>query len=410
MGNNRLSDEEFRRELAALDDALRRPVDSARSPLKPLDRGFDERRDFGRTSSDPAESLRESEWSPPRRSGLPSPWGVALIGGLLVSGIFGWWLATHEIAPMASFMSATPEPSTKKPAASRAAPSAKARRAARNATPPSAAPSNAGAPNAKASNDTALKDGVLKDGASNAVTSSTIVPNAVAASTAVPSTTVASTTVPAAPIEAVSLPAAIVLTGLPSVSSSSMSVPVSIPASAPAGAAQYASEPPPWPFPYKSAIASRDSIPSAASVPLPLIDAAVRSGPPPMPNASTALAAAEAMAAVAADAAAIEITLREYAKAYDRLDAKAAVAVWPTVDQRALSRAFAGLASQTLVFRGCEVVVRAGAITATASCRGSAEYVRRVGDARVHVEPRQWTFTLNKLAGEWRIDAVDGQR
>jgi hypothetical protein len=113
---------------------------------------------------------------------------------------------------------------------------------------------------------------------------------------------------------------------------------------------------------------------------------------------------------VAADQAAIERTLRQYKDAYERLDAKAASAVWPTVDQRALTRAFAGLASQSLDFRGCEVLVRAGASTATASCSGMAAYVRKVGDTRVRLEPRQWTFTLNKAQGMWRIEAVDGSR
>ena len=88
----------------------------------------------------------------------------------------------------------------------------------------------------------------------------------------------------------------------------------------------------------------------------------------------------------------------------------AAAAVWPTVDRRALTHAFAGLASQRLNFRGCEVLVRAGASTATASCRGTAEYVRKVGDSRVRVEPRRWTFTLNKTQGAWRIAAVSGSR
>ena len=113
---------------------------------------------------------------------------------------------------------------------------------------------------------------------------------------------------------------------------------------------------------------------------------------------------------VAADEAAIETTLRRYEDAYERLDAKAAAAVWPTVDRRALTHAFAGLASQRLNFKGCEVAVRAGASIATASCRGTTEYVRKVGDARVRVEPRQWTFTLNKAQGAWRIEAVDGSR
>jgi hypothetical protein len=379
MSTDRHSHEKFLEELARLDEALRRPDESTRPPIAPLDRGFNERRDVVAQSSD-APARRASAWTPPpRRSRVLSPWLIALTGGVLTSATLGWWLATHSIVPMASFTSATLEPSTKKPVVSRAAPSGRAGRAARNATPPNAATSNAAARIAKASTVTASTGGE---------------------STAVASTPIV-LPLGATPIEGVSVPGVVVLTELPG-------VPSSLPVAA-AAPVQPSSAQAPWPFPYKPAITTRDSIPSVATVPLPSIDAS-RIGPPAMPNASTALAAAEAMATVAADAAAIEVTLRQYAKAYERLDARAATEVWPTVDRRALSRAFAGLASQTLVFRGCEVVVRAGAITATASCRGSAEYVRKVGDARLHVEPRQWTFTLNKTAGEWRIDAVDGQR
>jgi hypothetical protein len=149
---------------------------------------------------------------------------------------------------------------------------------------------------------------------------------------------------------------------------------------------------------------STDASPAAAllpSAPVPFAPSMPLAAPP-------AVAAAGAL--VAADQAAIERALRQYKDAYEHLDAKAASAVWPTVDQRALSRAFAGLASQSLDFRGCEVVLRAGASKATASCSGTAEYVRKVGDARVRVEPRQWTFTLNKTQGAWRIEAVDGSR
>jgi hypothetical protein len=132
-----------------------------------------------------------------------------------------------------------------------------------------------------------------------------------------------------------------------------------------------------------------------------------------MPSVTPPAAAAAggvAAAIVAADEAAIKTTLREYEEAYERLDAKAAKTVWPTVDQRALSHAFAGLTSQSLNLGGCDVVVRAGASTATASCSGTAEYVRKVGDARVRVEPRQWTFTLNKTQGAWKIATIDGSR
>jgi hypothetical protein len=151
--------------------------------------------------------------------------------------------------------------------------------------------------------------------------------------------------------------------------------------------------------------------------PAPSIDLPPPAGPlpaAPLPVAPPAVAAAAAgglaAAMVAADEAAIETTLRRYEDAYERLDAKAAAAVWPTVDRRALSHAFEGLASQRLNISGCAVLVRAGASTATASCSGTAEYVRKVGDTRVRVEPRQWMFTLNKTQGAWRIAAVDGSR
>jgi hypothetical protein len=157
-------------------------------------------------------------------------------------------------------------------------------------------------------------------------------------------------------------------------------------------------------------VAAIPSVP-APSIEPPLPAAPVEVRPSVPPAAPSARAAAGALAAaVAADEAAIQTTLRQYEDAYERLDAKAAMAVWPTVDQRALSRAFAGLASQDLVFRGCEVVVRVGATTAQASCRGTAEYVRRIGNPRPYVEPREWFFTLNKTQGEWRIETVDARR
>jgi hypothetical protein len=158
-------------------------------------------------------------------------------------------------------------------------------------------------------------------------------------------------------------------------------------------------------------VAAIPSVPAPSiEPPLPAAPVAVRPSMPPAAPPARAAAGALAAAAVAADEVAIETTLRKYEDAYERLDAKAAVAVWPTVDQRALSRAFAGLASQDLVFRGCEVVVRVGATTAQASCRGTAEYVRRIGNPRPYVEPREWFFTLNKTQGEWRIETVDARR
>ncbi|MBA2356027.1 MAG: hypothetical protein H0V80_15355 [Acidobacteria bacterium] len=103
-----------------------------------------------------------------------------------------------------------------------------------------------------------------------------------------------------------------------------------------------------------------------------------------------------------ADGPRIHAVLRQYASAYRRLDAAAARAVWPSLDTRALARAFDGLQSQQLVFDRCDVSV-SGA-KAQAACHGSATYVPRVGDRSPRTDARQWSFQLERVDGEqWRI-------
>jgi hypothetical protein len=101
------------------------------------------------------------------------------------------------------------------------------------------------------------------------------------------------------------------------------------------------------------------------------------------------------------DAGLVEETLHRYADAYARLDAGAARAVWPTVDQRALARAFEGLESQGIVFEHCDVTV-AGE-RATAACRGRAQYVPKVGSREPLVARRLWSFRLEKAGAGWQI-------
>ncbi|HSK08228.1 MAG TPA: hypothetical protein VK911_01530, partial [Vicinamibacterales bacterium] len=87
--------------------------------------------------------------------------------------------------------------------------------------------------------------------------------------------------------------------------------------------------------------------------------------------------------------------------AYNRLDATAARRVWPTVDERALARAFAGLESQGGNFERCDLQV-AGA-EATAACRGRARYVPKVGSRDPISENRQWSFRLRRAGSGWQI-------
>jgi hypothetical protein len=97
--------------------------------------------------------------------------------------------------------------------------------------------------------------------------------------------------------------------------------------------------------------------------------------------------------------------LSGYQAAYGNLDARLAKQIWPSVDERALARAFNGLESQTVTLDTCDVTVDAA--RAVASCRGSATYVTRIGRRISHTESRQWTFVLEKSAERWVIGAVE---
>ena len=104
----------------------------------------------------------------------------------------------------------------------------------------------------------------------------------------------------------------------------------------------------------------------------------------------------------------VKQTLQLYRTAYEELDARSAQTVWPAVNQAALARAFDGLASQALTFDMCDVRVRGE--SATAMCQGSARYVPKIGSREPRVEPRVWTFTLQKNRGDWKIDSARAER
>jgi len=138
--------------------------------------------------------------------------------------------------------------------------------------------------------------------------------------------------------------------------------------------------------------------------------------PPPVLPASAPPAAAAVPASIEPraeirtniDETSIRSLLQRYRSAYDELDASSASAVWPSVDQRALARAFDGLQSQTLTFEACSVQLRGE--TAAAVCRGTARYVPKVGNRDPRTEPLVWTFTLHKAAGDWKIQSARAQR
>jgi hypothetical protein len=129
---------------------------------------------------------------------------------------------------------------------------------------------------------------------------------------------------------------------------------------------------------------------------------------PPLPSAGSADESLTAPATVGdrtgaeprADNADIRRTLARYEAAYTDLDASAARAVWPSVDQRALARAFEGLAAQRIALNDCDVLVTG--LTARATCSGAATWTAKVGGVQ-RSEARHWAFELKNQAGSWQI-------
>jgi hypothetical protein len=105
----------------------------------------------------------------------------------------------------------------------------------------------------------------------------------------------------------------------------------------------------------------------------------------------------------ASDERAVRAALGRYEAAYTRLDAAAAGQVWPSVDRRALARAFDGLESQTVTLGRCEV--RVEATSARAECTGSARWTPKVGGG-AQTAQRRWRFDLRNTSGDWIITAA----
>lgn len=97
----------------------------------------------------------------------------------------------------------------------------------------------------------------------------------------------------------------------------------------------------------------------------------------------------------------IRAALTRWRTAYSALDARAAREVWPSVDMRALERAFHALRSQEVRFDRCDLTVNGG--NALAACTGRAIYVPRVGRQSPRTTSREWTFELKKTDERWTI-------
>jgi hypothetical protein len=104
---------------------------------------------------------------------------------------------------------------------------------------------------------------------------------------------------------------------------------------------------------------------------------------------------------------ALEEILDKYEQAYDRLDADAATSIWPSVDSRALSRAFARLAHQDLELGSCSFAI--SEIAATAQCSGHLRYAQRVGDTTAKYGRHEWTIQFARVGEVWQIVRVSAR-
>ena len=126
---------------------------------------------------------------------------------------------------------------------------------------------------------------------------------------------------------------------------------------------------------------------------------------PEIPPTGTVDRAGAAGEATAIDG--ITATLRRLQLAYEQRDASLVKSVWPTVNERALTRAFDGLRSQSVTFDNCWMNVFSA--SADVECRGVTTYVPRVGGQYQRTESRQWTFRVQKGDDHWLIASAEAR-
>src|SRR5204862_3240391 len=119
--------------------------------------------------------------------------------------------------------------------------------------------------------------------------------------------------------------------------------------------------------------------------PIPAPGPAPAAPAPTAPTTPRPAASATAGNAIAAEESAVRTVLNQYRSAFNALNAGAAKAVWPSVDVKALGRAFDRLESQEFEFAGCQISVVG--VRATAACNGSARFVPKVGNRNARREP-----------------------
>ena len=118
----------------------------------------------------------------------------------------------------------------------------------------------------------------------------------------------------------------------------------------------------------------------------------------------TASRQAAAPAPIAAPAE-VKATVDRFAAAYNRMDASATQAVWPTADHQALVTTFTALREQRLTLSRCDSTMNGD--TATVLCRGTLRYRPRVGNHDTKIVEGTWRFTMLQRVDDWVVEDVE---
>lgn len=159
-------------------------------------------------------------------------------------------------------------------------------------------------------------------------------------------------------------------------------------------------------------VEERPAVPPAPS--LPPVAAAVAppampsfGGAPPLTIPNPPPASSAPVPGPTTDTRAVAVVLNRYEQAFSAMDVGAAAEVWPSVDVKALTKAFDQLEEQRFDLQACNITV--AGVRAEAECGGNARYIRKVGSRALRVEPRHWRFKLRQANDDWVIDAVDAR-
>ena len=92
--------------------------------------------------------------------------------------------------------------------------------------------------------------------------------------------------------------------------------------------------------------------------------------------------------------------LREYSRAHERMDVRATKAVYPSVDDRRLRRAFDDLQEQQVRFASCGVTISSSGAGANAWCKGDASFRPR--------SARRSTIQIGNGPSAWPVPPEGG--